>query len=1194
MKELDLGGILLDGAHLIEASAGTGKTYAIGSLFLRLLLEKEFTVDQILVVTYTVAATQELTSRIRGNIRKALYAFQSGCSDDAFISGLLKAYPEHDRAVLILDHALKLFDEAAIFTIHGFCQRVLTEMAFESGNLFDAELITDQRDILLEVVDDFYRRHFYEGLPPELVQYALNKGYTPDFFLRLLARTSLDAEIIPKRPRTDVGPYIEAYRTAFEEVRDAWSESREAIETALLVPRGRLRRNIYKEEKIPVWCEEMSNFIDSGGNGLLLFEQFEKFTVSGISKAVTKGNTPPEHPFFALCEVLRTRVDALVACMDEYLVWVKCELFDYVRVHLAEKKEKMGVIFFNDLLLKVREALASGPGPSLTRALRDKYRCALIDEFQDTDPIQYEIFKTVFEGLPMFLIGDPKQAVYSFRGADIFTYLNAAQHISEENRHTLKKNWRSEEALVVAVNSIFSRSGNDNPFVFNQIGFEPVAAADKEGRVGLRDSQGAPLTLWFVSPRDKKPLNKNTAEHDIVRAVAVEISRLLEKESAQRVLIDDGPVEPDDIAVLVRENRQALLVRDELAGYGIPCVVFSDENVFISWEAFEMAVLLKGISQPHSEGLVRAALATSIFALNSRDIDALTKDEAAWEEYLMRFRHLHELWERWGFMRMFRELIADEQVRQKVLAVRRGERMLTNYLHLAELLNQACVDKRLGMRDLLKWLALQRDTAQGSADEYQLRLESDENAVKIQTVHKSKGLEYPIVFCPFSWGGSELRDKDHVLFHDRYRTWKATFDLGSDRIDDNRKQAEKEALAENMRLLYVALTRAKNRCYVVWGAISKADSSALAYLLHHAALPLESDGIEPLKKMNMDADTMKQDLCGLESCLPSPIVTRDIPQCIPTPYAPPETGDNTPAHRQFGGTIDRAWKVTSFSALTSDIAHVVEAPDYDALYLRPTQVIEAGESWKKDIFNFPRGARPGIMMHELFEKLDYLCDDASILALVSDTLDKFGYDLSWQEVIAAMVKKVLCVQIDDFCLARVRKEQRLNELEFYFPLNRVSRNDLARCFASLCADEIPEDFPNMIGELHFDPVHGFMRGFIDLVFCVDGRYYLVDWKSNYLGSEAGDYNAAALEAAMKNNYYVLQYHLYTVAVHHYLKRRLRGYSYDEHFGGIIYVFLRGVDPGLGAEYGIYRARPSIESIEQLSSVLVAGDCEDRA
>jgi exodeoxyribonuclease V beta subunit len=341
--------------------------------------------------------------------------------------------------------------------------------------------------------------------------------------------------------------------------------------------------------------------------------------------------------------------------------------------------------------------------------------------------------------------------------------------------------------------------------------------------------------------------------------------------------------------------------------------------------------------------------------------------------------------------------------------------------------------------------------------------------------------------------------------------------------------------------------------------------------------------------MGLDEDTMKQELTCLVTGPRSPIVIQDIPQGLALPYVRSETGDSALAHRQFAGKIDRSWKVSSFSSLTTEAAHAGEAPDYDALYLRPAQVKAADDEWKRDIFNFPRGARPGIMMHELFEKMDFLSDDLAISSHVSDTLAAYGYDFSWQEVIACMVRKVLASRIDDFCLAQIKKEQRLNELEFYFPLNRVSKNDLANCFASLSTGEIPKDFPAMIEELHFDPVHGFMRGFIDMVFCLDGRYYIVDWKSNYLGSEAADYNTAALKTAMKSNYYVLQYHLYTIAVHHYLKKRLPGYLYDDHFGGVIYVFLRGVDPELGEDCGIYRARPSAEFIKRLSGVLIPGE-----
>jgi exodeoxyribonuclease V beta subunit len=1190
MKELDLTGVPLDGAHLIEASAGTGKTYAIGSLYLRLLLEKGLAVDQILVVTYTVAATEELKTRIRENIRQALSAFKSGCSNDAFINALLLSCTDHDRAVLVFDHALKLFDEAAIFTIHGFCQRVLAEMAFESASLFDAELISDQRDILREVVDDFYRLNFYDNMPPELARYALNKKITLESLLKILGKASIDADIIPIIDRPEAGLHIASYRQAFEEVKDCWCSQQGEVAKILLKYPG-LHRNLYRTSSIPKWIDAMNTFIDSNGEDLPLFDTFKKFTASTISESLKNDYDPPEHVFFDLCEDLKNRADELVACIDEYLIWLKRKLFEYVKTHLAEKKDKMGVFHFDDLLLKVHSCLVSSSGKMLGSALRDKYRAALIDEFQDTDPVQYGIFKTAFEGLPMFLIGDPKQAIYSFRGADIFTYLNAAMGISSDNKHTLKKNWRSDEALIHAVNRIFSRPTNHNPFVFDQIGFEPVDAAEKEGRVALRDSQGAPLTLWFVPAEGSRVLNKREAERAITRAVAMEVSRLLEEGSDGHVLIGEEAVMPGDIAVLVRENRQARLVRDELSACGIPCVIYSEENVFDSYEAFEMEVFLKGVAQPHSEGLIRAALATSLIGLDSQEIEAETFDEGAWEQWLIKFLRYHDLWVSKGFMRMFREFITGENVRQKLLALKRGERMLTNFLHIAELLNQAAVDKKLGMSDLLKWLALQRDPGLNRAGEYQLRLESDEDAVKIQTVHKSKGLEYPIVFSPFSWGASEMRrdDKDRFLFHDRENNWKATFDLGSGRIEENRKHAEKEALAENMRLLYVALTRAKNRCYIVWGAFNNAQTSAPAYLLHSGALGKDSDGIEPLKQMSLVSDSMMRDLADLEKPPSSPVLVQDIPRAAPIHYMPPSTWHSSLVPREFTGRIDRSWKVLSFSSMTYDTAHTGEAADYDALYAGPSLENEGADAAGYDIFSFPRGARAGTMMHTIFERLDFQADGATLSKLVSTVLDSYGYDESWHGVIVDMVKKVLAAPIDDFTLSGIKTKERLSELEFYFPLNHVSKSDLADCFSSSGTGGIFREFPAMIEGLHFDPSRGFMRGFIDLVFGYNGRYYIVDWKSNYLGNTVDDYNRAALGSAMRNNYYILQYHLYTLAVHQYLRRRLKRYSYDEHFGGVVYVFLRGVDPASGEEYGIYHARPSQEFVENLSKALIASE-----
>lgn len=1188
VKPLDLFEIPLDGTHLIEASAGTGKTYTIASLYIRLLLERSLHVREILVVTYTVPATDELKTRIREKIRAALAAFESGRSDDPFFAELLARQDRHDRAIEALQFALRRFDEAAIFTIHGFCQRTLSEMAFESRSLFRHELMSDQADLLKEVVGDFYRLHFSDGMPPELVYYAASERYTFRSFFTLFRKASLGAAIIPETERPEIDALLASYRQGFEELQRVWPHARDEIEHVLMNDPG-LNRTKYRKGGIPAMIGDMEAYISSEGFDLPLFDGFVKFASSTLEASMNKGFSPPRHGFFTLCDDLKNRADALCDRMDEVLVWLKTEFFRYVRKNLPERKERLGLVHFDDLLLKVYHSLSSASGAILRETLSRRYRAALIDEFQDTDSIQYEIFKAFFSRSTLFLIGDPKQAIYSFRGADIFTYLNASRHIAET--HTLEKNWRSEPRLLEALNHLFHR---DLPFVFDEISFEPVSPAELPDREILQDEGGAPLTIWYVPGNPSSPLNKPDAEKRIATAVAWEVSRLLNPAGGNGVRLGSKRVVPKDIALIVRENSQGRLLKDVLTFCGIPCVIYSEENIFDTEEALEMEFLLKAVAQPYSEPLVRTALAGPLFGIDAEEIDSLSRDEGKLEKWIERFRGYHDLWASSGFMRMFRNLMTEENVRARLLARPRGERMLTNMLHLAEILNEASVSDKLGIRGLLKWLNRQRDPSMPRSDEHQLRLESDEDAVKIITVHKSKGLEFPIVFCPFLWGPSNLRDTENISFHDGAQEYRAFLDVGSNLMDEHRLLAEKELLSENMRLVYVALTRARNRCYLVWGRFNHGESSALSYLFRTHDQGDVGNHQEALLPVEHGNDTWKRELMERCASQETRILVRDLPL-----QAPPRCERNARdgmriACRQFAGKIDRSWRVTSFSSMVSGIAHAASDADRDAVFPDPEGAEEGGRKGGQDIFSFPKGARAGTMIHEIFERLDFQADDRAIGELVGKILDAHGFGGQWLDTLADTVRRVLDVRIGDFSLSSVPNEETLRELEFYLPAGSISKDFLAQAFRDHGEGIVPPGFPNMIDELKFDAATGYLRGFIDLVFAREGRYYLLDWKSNHLGTRIEDYGQASLNAAMEKNYYILQYHIYAVALHHYLRKRVRGYSYPRHFGGVIYLFVRGVDPSRGPDYGIYRKVPHEGLIVSLSDGLVSSGLDRSA
>ena len=835
IKSFDLLESPLDGTNLIEASAGTGKTYTITALFLRLILERRFSVDEILVVTYTVAATEELRDRIRKKLRETLDAFARGRAEDKFIEGLLKKTADRKAAVTLLREALHDFDEAPIFTIHGFCQRMLHENAFESGSLFDTELVTDQRGLEQEVVSDFWRLHFYEA-PPEFVSYAQDRKLSPDFFLKLLGKRVAhpDLKIVPDTKPVKLNS-LKPFQETFERLKKDWPGSRAEVLGRLSDPG--LNQSKYRNPSR--FLSAMDGCLASAWGTLPLFKEFTKFTPSGLQDGIKKGFTPPRHPFFILCETYEKRAEALKGELDCHVLYLKQEIFRYAGRELPVRKERQNIQFFEDLLTRLKSSLEKAGGDDLARAIRTKYRAALIDEFQDTDPVQYAIFRSVFSdrGSLLFLIGDPKQAIYSFRGADLFAYMRASKDV--KTRYTLTKNWRSEPGLIEAVNCLFSN--RRNTFLYDKISFEhatPPTVYDekKDPEVFTIDGKPEPpFHLWYVDPGtagdSEGVMSKEKARALIPAAVASEICRLIQLGRERKARIGKREIREADIAVLVRTNREAALVQEALRGLGVHSVLHTTGNLFDTEEALQMERVLSGIAAPGQERLLKVALATDLIGVSGEELERLTEDEAGWEAWLSRFRDYYDLWEKAGFIRMFRHFMLGKKVRTRLLSFPDGERRLTNILHLSEVLHQEATEQKLGRTGLLKWLASQRDPATPRLKEHQLHLETDARAVRIVTIHKSKGLEYPIVFCPFNWEGSTLRAKEEFTFHDPEEDWRLNLVIDPEG-SSHRALAEKENLAENMRLLYVSLTRARNRCYLVWGPFNGAETSSLAYLLH--------------------------------------------------------------------------------------------------------------------------------------------------------------------------------------------------------------------------------------------------------------------------------------------------------------------------------------------------------------------------
>jgi exodeoxyribonuclease V beta subunit len=1182
MSPLEIERVPLSGTTLIEANAGTGKTWTITALFVRLLVEADLSVDRILVVTFTEAATAELRDRIRTRLAETRAAIERGnAQGDSLLAALLERLPDPGKAVLQLESALRNFDQAPIHTIHGFCQRVLADRAFESAMPFKTELLPDQSELLREIVDDFWRRQLHDASPlfARFVAAAKLKRmpFGPDS-LRDVITSQVGKPYLELRgpaAHADASALERAYTSAYAEARRIWLKERSCV-AKQLTDNPALNGNAYRRTSVPRWLDGMEVCLGAEKPSLVLFDRFDKFTPAGLRAGTRAGHRAPQHAFYDACARLRETHTPLEAAYVARLAHLKMALLEFANAELASRKQARQLQSYDDLLLELHKALHDSRAPELVSALRERYRAALIDEFQDTDPVQYGIFERIYQrsGLPVFFVGDPKQSIYSFRGADVFSYLAARRAAGAA--YTLEMNWRSLPRLVEAVNLMFERV--DAPFVLPDISYQPSRPAPGErGRLLIDGEKGSPLEIWFASSRDGEPIGKIDARELAAEATAAEIARLMSlgAKGRARIVAPPGEIPKDrnlrggDIAVLVRTHAQAAQVREALTERGVASVQRGAENVFASDEAEELERVLLAISEPSREPLLSGALATEIIGYSADQLSAVQADESQWEGLVETFRDAQREWHDGGFIRMLRSLFQHFNVVCRLLENADGERRVTNLLHLTELLH--CEAGARGMSGLIAWLAAKRRVRGVGNEEELLRLESDENLVKILTIHVAKGLEFPLVFCPFMWDGHLwAEDADVIRFHDPRARLKPVLDFGSADFDAAREQASREERAENLRLLYVALTRAKYRCWMIWGHIAGAATSAPAWLLHKG-------------QPTLDPQTMRADLAELEKSAGGRIRVTPLGTPAVVVFKPAAERRKVLAARRFGGVIRDSRRVTSFTGLTH--GRPIETPDYDAGDRPQEPDVPIGG---RDIFAFPRGAHAGKCLHAIFEHVDFAnAKRDSLDSTVRRDLDLHGFDTEWVRAVSDMIEAVLATPLDEsgMRLDQVTRSHRLDELEFYYPVNELADRHVREILLE-CG--FPDEIRERIGDLTFSTTHGYMRGFIDLVFEHGGRFYLADYKSNWLGATVNAYQQPQLTRAMAREAYYLQYLVYCVALHRYLGGRVRGYRYDAHFGGVRYLFVRGMRPDLGATCGVYADRPSEGLVHALDEYLSSG------
>ncbi|MCE8053325.1 exodeoxyribonuclease V subunit beta [Halomonas daqingensis] len=1276
----------LHGSRLIEASAGTGKTFTIALLYVRLVLgarsagddaafERPLTPPEILVVTFTNAATQELRERIRARLVEAAGVFLSPQAPEAapdiaqasgaapsgdHLTGMSNVAPRDgftappqgaareglqppDPLLLALRNqyepatwpacarrlqlAAEWMDEAAVSTIHSWCYRMLREHAFDSGSLFSLNLENDQTELELEVVRDYWRSFYYPLNLDELAT-VVRHWSTPEQLHAAVRGLMSEAEALNKHAPPPAETIASAQHETAERLAQLkapwpqWVDECEALFEEAAQQKAFKGQSFNAKSRanwlgaLREWCQGEATWPG------LTDAAWKRLTPQGMADIWLKGE-PPDHPALAALEKLQDELNALPDPYADLLT----HAVHWCRARLDREQERRAEMGPNELLTHLDRALTGPNCEALGAQIRRQFPVALVDEFQDTDPVQYRIFDCVYrirENRPecgVFLIGDPKQAIYAFRGADIYTYLRARR--DTQGRHvTLGTNFRSSREMVEAVNRCFAFAEAHPPgaFLFNSPEGNPVPfnAVGAKGRKDSLTRQGQPLpamTLWQLECDE--PLSKTAYQQEMAERCASTMVELLNEglSGSAGFRNEQGelqPLKPSDMAVLVNGLGEARSIRQALARRGVKSVYLSDKDkVFASPVAPQLDAWLRACAAPDDDRLLRTALATSVLGLDIATLDRLNEDELAWEGRVLQFRDYHRLWQRQGVLPLVRKIIHDFDVATRLLAwgpASDGERALTDLLHLGELLQHASQELD-GEHALIRFLAEAIANPEGHGDTHKLRLESDADLVQVITIHKSKGLEYPLVFLPFICNHRPTKKDDSPL---RWHDAEGRLRISLEADEETLATVDRERLGEDLRKLYVALTRARHATWLGMAPLKGGEGSAIGQLLANGDLLGPTGFSEALARLKGD--------CAAIEIAPAPPAHAQIVRQTERDDALGEA--RTPAR-----PAREHWWIASYSALrlSGEIVTVesasapvrtdspVKPHDSEAQpsgsLPEPATAMEAtalevleeprdsGQSEPlPSLHRFPRGPGPGTFLHGILEWAGEhgFARVARDPALREETLARRCQVRGWQPWLNTLHAWFGTLLAAPLPLPNGAGSLRLEaltsyqvEMEFWFASRQVDtrRLDALVSAYTLASPDNGSGAGLPRPALDADTLNGMLKGFIDLVFEFDGRYYVADWKSNHLGPDDSAYSQEAMRQAVAAKRYDLQYALYLLALHRLLKARLPGYDYDRYIGGSLTVFLRGAN---AESRGVHAERPPRELIEALDA-LFQGD-----
>ncbi len=1125
LTPLDLTTLPLEGTHLIEASAGTGKTYTASHLVLRWILEKNLRLRDLAVVTFTKPAAAELAQRIRELISQ---------------TRLKTKETEAQRRLALAESELDL---ATITTIHGFCAKLLKEFAFELRTLPGFTIIESEDELIEAALADFWRREI-ATFPPESLKVVatLTPSSLSQQLYPLLRFPGLELKTLPN-PQEN----LKKVETLFEQLRQAWQTDRARVGQFLQDEISKLKANIYKQEQFESYLQAVDQALEEN----VVNDAFMKLQKAKILTAQKKNFVVdfPDLKFWELWEQTPDELQAFAASRKEQLSAFLLErAFRFLQEKLEPEKNRRNVKSYQDLLGEVVQGVTSG-SERVLRVLSDRFRVVMVDEFQDTDPAQVKIFEKLFQNrADKFLayIGDPKQAIYRFRGGDLATYLQVRQQIPEINRWTMTENYRSEASLLEALNGLYAaKLKTGQPFLTEEIQFHPLKAKAKQLPITLQGERLPPVTLWPYPDTKTNPKLKKKKMQVIGDYLVAEIQRLLEAQTAESTRL-----RLRDMAILVRSHRSAQKIHQHLASWGLKAVLGKAKNLFASQEAEHLHLILALVLSPQDEGLLKALFVSPLMGWDDQQLQAWSQDEDSHGVWYETLRKVRQVWESSGAGTALERFLTQLGAFQRQPGDLRNERRFTNFRHLLELLQTKDLEMgRLPERTYAWYNEKRQAQKEASEAEDEERLESDEEAIQIITMHKAKGLEWPVVFAVELWGKRNTKGGVEPLLREQGQLFG---DLRPDTYDLRKQQQEKEYYEEAQRLAYVALTRPKALLYVVTAG---------------ASLELENE----TKDSPANWLFSNPEILNLQDASGQPLFVwkePSSPQPLPREEVSPGSLTTWPSTRE----IHTAWSVGSYTRLAGETSH----------RLPLTSNAEA-----EGLLAFPKGKNAGLLLHSLVEKLDFKGLDGNQLndeeaKKVKLALESSGseYEDHLEAVLASLSYTLQAPLLEDdpeFSLSKLSRQDRASEVEFYMTAAHPQSGKEPLTQASL--QKILGKDKTWSADFQLE---GYLHGFIDLVFTWKNRWYILDWKSNYLGPRPEDYLAPALETAMQENRYHLQYHIYTAAWWRHLTAR-GGYTWDN-FGGVLYLFLRGLTPQV-PRAGIYFTRPEEKIIRQLVELL---------